>query len=346
MNILKKTTLCALAALTITAGTGAYAATFSDMPSGQMGLAIENAVNNGLIGGYEDGTVKPNEPITRAQMATIITRAFGTKDNADVSFGDVTDNAWYKDAVEKAVYMGAFKGDEKGNFNPENNITFQETYTVLARVFQYEPRKVIVKGEAKWIPAVDDNALSAFADANSVADWAKDYAKALVANGGYTGINGKLQGTAQISRGQFAMIMDELVSLYIDQAGTYTTGFGEGAVVVRSGDVVIDGINTTKNIIVGYGVESKTEIKNIKSTATVVVLGGRDRTPVETTNSKGEKILKADEILVSVQGELCDVRIMSPSTTVSIRWTNENAIESVFLTGYHSSSVIDLGFIG
>ncbi len=340
MNILKKATLCALAAMTLTA-TSAMAKTFPDMPSGQMGIAIQNAVNNGLISGFEDGTVKPNEPITRAQMATIITRAFGVIDNAQASFSDVSADAWYKDAVEKAVFMGAFKGDENGKFNPNNYITFQETYTVLARVFGYETRtQTNMEGLERPVPYVDNDCLGKFADAETVADWAKGYAIALVSNAGYTGIDGKLQGTVAISRGQFAMIMDQLVSLYIDESGTYTQGFGTGAVVIRCGDVTIDGIQTSKNIVVGYGAETATELKNVKSTGTIIVYGGRDRTPVPAKNTQGKEIYIADDIIVKIHGNIHDVRVMSPQTGVSMKWTNEDPGTEVFIKVYDDTSYI------
>lgn len=340
MNILKKTTLCALAALSIMA-TSAQAATFPDMPSGKMGVAIENAVANGLISGFNDGTVKPYDPITRAQMATIITRAFGTIDNAEANFGDVPADAWYKDAVEKAVFMGAFQGDEKGNFKPNNNITFQETYTVLARVFQYETRSQInMEGLRRDVPYVDEKALDKFSDADTVADWAKEYAIALVSNAGYTGIDGKLQGKTAITRGQFAMIMDELVSLYIDEAGTYTQGFGTGAVVVRANDVTIDGIETNRNIVIGYAAEKNINLKNVNSKATIAVYGGRDRTPVDTKDSAGNIIKRADEIFVNIEGNIHDVRVMPPHTAVGIKWTNENPGTEVFIKTYDKTSYV------
>ncbi|MBR5271314.1 MAG: S-layer homology domain-containing protein [Clostridia bacterium] len=342
MKLFKKAIAC-IGILSMLATTSAMAATFTDMPEGEVGLAIENAVNNGLIGGYDDNTVRPNGNITRAEMAAIITRAFGVVDNAKATFGDVADNAWYKDVVEKAVYMGAFQGDDKGNFNPEKNITFQETYTVLARVFQYIPRDVTVDGKKTTVPVLNDGALDKFEDASSVADWAKNYALAIVDRGGYTGFDGKLKPTDYITRGEFAMVMDELVSLYIDEAGTYTDGFGNGAVVVRCGDVTIDGLKTSKNVIVGYGAEKPVTIKNVESSASIVVLGGRDRTPV-VKEVDGKKVSEPDDKLIDIHGKLYDVRILSPQTLAGIKWTNP--ANEVFIHVEDASSVIDFGISG
>ena len=76
---------------------------FSDMPDGEMGEAMQNAVDAGLIQGVSDTSIAPYDNITRAQMATIITRAFSAQENADQSFNDVASDAWYADAVSKAV---------------------------------------------------------------------------------------------------------------------------------------------------------------------------------------------------------------------------------------------------
>ncbi len=320
MKSLKRTAAAIITILSVGAAATAFA-DFSDMPSGRMGVAINNAVNNGLLTGYDDGTVKPDEPITRAQMSAIIVRAFGTNANSQTSFADVSDSAWYKDAVEKAVYMGAFKGDENGNFNPENNITFQETYTVLARVFQFNSRN---SSSGAVVMKAKDDCLDGFTDKDSVAGWALDYTKAVVDKGGYTGIDGLLKPTESISRGEFAIIMDELVSLYIDKPGTYTDGFGDATVVVRTGDVVIDGLNTTKNLILSYGVETKTEVKNSRVDGCIAIYGGTDKTP----GADG----KADESYISVSAHMYDVRALAPCSLISVDILNESANE-VYLGG-------------
>ena len=113
-------------------------ADFTDMPEGEVGAAIQTAVNNGLITGYEDGTVRPDGYITRAEMAAIIVRAMGATETSKTTFPDVSADAWYANTVSVAAAMGAFKGDTAGNLNPENYITCQETYTVLSRVFCFE----------------------------------------------------------------------------------------------------------------------------------------------------------------------------------------------------------------
>lgn len=335
MKTIKKLAAFAITAAMTVSGASAFA-DFSDMPAGEMGVAIDNAVSNGLLTGYEDNTVKPYDPITRAQMSAIIVRAFGVTENAESTFGDVSANAWYKDSVEKAVYMGAFQGDDNGNFNPDNNITFQETYTVLARVFQFVERTT---KSGTLVMGASDDCLDAFADKDDVASWAVDYAKAVVDKGGYTGIDGLLKPTASISRGEFAMIMDQLVSLYIDEEGTYNTGFGGGTVVVRTGGVTIDGLETDRNLILSYGIEKETVIKNSTIKGCVVVYGGTDKTPVENDGK-----LKPDEGYIGITANIYDCRIFAPYSRTMVSCTNEDP-RTAFIKSYPTTAVVDLGML-
>ncbi|HZK61455.1 MAG TPA: S-layer homology domain-containing protein [Anaerovoracaceae bacterium] len=74
---------------------------FSDMPSNWSTKALENAVNNGLLVG-DNGKIMPNDNLTRAQMATVVNRAFGTTKKVSLSsYTDVAANAWYYDEGER-----------------------------------------------------------------------------------------------------------------------------------------------------------------------------------------------------------------------------------------------------
>src|SRR5665647_163637 len=77
---------------------------FTDMPNDWSTTALENAVNNGLLVG-DNGKIMANDNLTRAQMAAIVNRAFGTTEKASLSsYTDVAANAWYYDDMAKAVH--------------------------------------------------------------------------------------------------------------------------------------------------------------------------------------------------------------------------------------------------
>lgn len=296
----------AVTAVMMCAGTAAFAQ-FNDMPDGEMGKALTNAVNAGLMDGVTDDSIAPYDNITRAQMATIIVRAFSAEDKADQSFADVSNDAWYADSVSKAVAMGAFQGDDNNNFNPENNITFQETYIVLSRVFGFEPYEIRYQsGETLMLGDCGVSVLDKFSDKNQIASWAVDGTKYIVGNGGWEGIDGLLKPTDNITRGEFAMIMDSLVTTYIDEPGTYSD-LPDGLTMVRCGGVKIDGLNTSKNLILTYGVdENGCEVTNSTVNGVTLVLGGVDK------EAKAANEDLPSKSYVSIAGDFYDVRVSTP----------------------------------
>lgn len=88
--------------------------------------------------GYEDGTVRPNGSISRAEVATVLFRLLKddvrmqnlTKDNA---YSDVSDTAWYAAAVSTLSKMGVISGYPDGTFRPNAPITRAEFAAMIAR---------------------------------------------------------------------------------------------------------------------------------------------------------------------------------------------------------------------
>ncbi len=290
----------------------ASAESFSDMPDDWRTSAIENAVANGLISGMGDGTVAPDANITRAQMAAIIVRALGAQTAADISmFNDVSSDAWYYNELAKAVYMNAFSGDGQ-NMNPENNITFQECFTVLSRVFGLYYRTTEDEAAA---------AIAKYSDGGEVASWAVRYYGSVVKNGYWTGGEKKLlTPTAYITRGEFAVVMDNLVKTYISEPGTVGE-LPEGNVVVRCSDVVFDGVTVDGDLIVGDGVEAnKITINDVKVSGRLVYRGCATPGLVEYTQKDGSTATKMSytEIGNAPTGEVYDLQVIAPYIYVNL----------------------------
>lgn len=217
-------------------------AAFTDMPQGADGEVLQKAVDNGLIQGFEDNTVRPQTPITRAQMATIMSRAMKAVEKADISaFVDVKAGDWYYDAMSQAVSMDAFKGDDKKQLNPNKTITRQEALIVLCRIFD--------------VPDSDKNVLSKYTDGSQVASWAATEVRSMAA-AGYLGNIAEIRPLDAMTRLEFAQIMDRIVTTYIDESGEYTN-LPAGNILVRAENVTIKGIKTDNVIFIGDGVESE-----------------------------------------------------------------------------------------
>ena len=103
--------------------------------------AISTLSNMGIINGYEDGTFKPNAPITRAEFTAIATRFFDYTAEYEGAFNDVSRSAWYADCVQAAVDMGLVDGYPDGGFHPNSNITRAEAVTIVNRVLNRAPHE-------------------------------------------------------------------------------------------------------------------------------------------------------------------------------------------------------------
>ncbi len=88
-----------------------------------------------FLSGYRDGTLRPEEQVTRAEFVTMLVMAFGGYDD-DVDYGesffDVDEGRWYANYIAYAKEVGVVKGDTEGTFRPEDPITRAETARLLA----------------------------------------------------------------------------------------------------------------------------------------------------------------------------------------------------------------------
>ena len=95
------------------------------------------------IAGYEDGTVRPSNNITRAEVATIFFRLFTDEYRETFwattnPFSDVAFTAWYNNAVSTTANAGIIAGYPDGTFLPNNKITRAEFATIAARFLSEE----------------------------------------------------------------------------------------------------------------------------------------------------------------------------------------------------------------
>lgn len=101
--------------------------------------AISTLSNAGIVTGYNDGTFRPNQPITRGEMAKIIAN-FANLSKGGKTFSDLSGH-WSKTYVELAAGNGWIAGYPDGSFRPDQKITRAETVTMINRVLERVPAK-------------------------------------------------------------------------------------------------------------------------------------------------------------------------------------------------------------
>ena len=172
-----------------------------DVPTG-----LNSDDHYAYIVGYPDSTVRPQNGITRAEVATIFFRlltdetrnANSTKSN---SYSDVAAGAWYNHAVSTLSVMGIVKGDSQGKFNPNAPITRAEFAAIAARF--------------------DDKANTTAVDFSDIAShWAKNEISAAANNGwinGYT--DGTFRPNNKITRAEAMTLVNRVLKRLPETAG-------------------------------------------------------------------------------------------------------------------------------
>ncbi|MGG3280515.1 S-layer homology domain-containing protein [Paenibacillus solani] len=101
--------------------------------------AIVQAVQAGIVGGYEDGSFRPNAQITRVEMAVMIARALKLSSEAEIVTGFADDKAipqWAKGSVEAMRNLGFIDGRGGNRFVPNDRTTRAEAMVVMLRVLE------------------------------------------------------------------------------------------------------------------------------------------------------------------------------------------------------------------
>lgn len=254
-----KKTLALVLAGTMLLPSGAFAADlsrFNDFPNDWSSNALEKAVDHGLLNG-SNGKIDGQGLLTRAQMAAIVSRAFGATKSASLSsYKDVLPSAWYYSDMGKAVQMQTFQGSD-GLLHPDDSITREEAFVVLARAF------ALTDGRSA--------SLNSFSDNGAVSSWASGSLSALVENGYVNGANGRLNPKNNITRAEFAKIITDMAASYADSSSIANQTV-DGNLIVRADGASLSGVTVNGDLIIADGGD-KVSLDGVKVTGRIVIRG-------------------------------------------------------------------------
>ena len=122
--------------------------------------AVSTLCHMGVLGGYSDGTFRPNAPITRAEFAKIAVSFAQINGFSEYGyFTDVDSSDWYAPYVDAAKSVGLIEGYSDGSFKPENKITRAEACTIVNRVLGRKPSKnnMKISNRINWPDCTTDD---------------------------------------------------------------------------------------------------------------------------------------------------------------------------------------------
>ena len=157
-----------------------------------------------IVSGAEDGLLKPNETVTRAEFAAAVVRGLGMKapSGAAALFSDLGEQAGYTADIQAAYAYGLVSGFADGTFRPNDSITREQAMVIIAEAMKWTELSGATAGQA----------LQPFSDADTVSPWAR----AAVADAVAAGIaGGRSEGTldpqAHITRAEIAQMIQALL---------------------------------------------------------------------------------------------------------------------------------------
>ena len=108
--------------------------------------AVSTLSNMGVIGGYADGTFRPDAPISRAEFAKIAVSFTQNNGSAVYNyFTDVKTTDWFAPYVTAAKDAGLIEGYSDGSFKPKSKITRAEACAIVNRTLGRKPSKAHMK---------------------------------------------------------------------------------------------------------------------------------------------------------------------------------------------------------
>lgn len=242
-------------------------ASFTDVAGSVHANDIATLVAKGYIKGYADGTFKPNKPLTRGEAAIIFSRILkdaGVKaPEQGAGFPDVpASKAELAEAVAIVKAAGVMGGDEKGNFNPNANITREQMAKVVVEAFK--------------LPKPPANYTTKVTDLDKAGSWAREYIQTLEANG--VTKNTEFAPKQNVTRGQFASFvvraMDvkkevsaaDITAVKLVDEKTLEVTFNGELKEVKKEDFAIQGVEIESvSIKAAAAAEAKTTVVVIKT---------------------------------------------------------------------------------
>lgn len=301
--------------------TGAFALEASDISNHWAKDKIQSWMDQGLIKGYDNGTFRPDNNITRAEFMSLVNGAFGFSKSAETNYTDVDANAWYSAAVAAAKAAGYISGYPDNSIKPDSPISRAEAASIIMKIGNL---------------STSSSSAVKFTDESDFG-WSKDAVNAVSSANIMNGYpDGSFQPKEFIKRAEAVAALDKALAssknnLTYDKAGTYGPSEGTtetaGNVTVSVKDIILQNMIIDGNLIIGQNVgDGNVTLKNVTVKGETKIYGGGQNSILVLDSTLGT---------VTVSKEDGKIRIVvSGNTTVkSIQALSGAKLEEKDLTG-------------
>ena len=242
----------------------------SDLSGHWAESTIQKWVSEGTIKGYEDGTFRPERPITRAEIAALVNRKFGVAAaTRPAAFTDLPSDGWQYAPLAAAVEQGYIKGYEDGSIRPDEPVTRQELAVMLDGIIGLKA----------------GDTLKTFADEAEFPEWSRASIRDVASHGimgGYE--DGTFGPTRRVTRAEAVVSLDRAASaplapIVYGEPGVYGPEKGSetiaASVEVTKPGVTLRNLVIRGDLVLGEGIgEGDATLRNVTVQGRTIVKGG------------------------------------------------------------------------
>ncbi len=244
--------------------------------------SMDKLVNWGVVGGYPDGSLRPERNLTRAEFVAMVNRAYGYNTPAETPFYDVTEDAWYYDDIGSAYKVGYFTGVSPHMAEPDEELTREQAVVLISRNMRLDP----VPGE-----------VTEFEDGRDCADWSRGYVRAAKQAGiigGYP--NGTYKPQGDITCGEMAVMLQRALGTLVNEPGEHVLSDVYGNVTISNTNAKLKDTTIAGDLYITGGLDlGDITLENVRVLGDIIVAGGGE-------SHQGESIIlrnvEADSLLV------------------------------------------------
>ena len=305
--------LAAALTMSLAISSTALAAIPSDIGGHWAQGTIIQWTSKGYISGYEDGTFKPDNSITRAEFVRLVNQSMGYTKTGNAYFSDVSSSYWGYNDIQKGVAAGYVRGDGNGKFRPNDPVSRQEAAVMISQICGL---------------GQDFSAAAKYTDYRYIPSWAAGYVGAVSKAGIMSGYpDGDFKGDRYLSRAEAVIALDkalnynasttdnrEVLKNYKLTDTSLKDKIIKGDLVISSSlskkDVVLDNVKVEGSIIVegGKTITAKNcEINNLEMSTSDATFDATGKTTVKkTTFEKYGKLTGSGYSKVVIDEDLND----------------------------------------
>ncbi|WP_238162682.1 carbohydrate binding domain-containing protein [Cohnella sp. AR92] len=283
---------------------------YSDMGGHWATNAVLRLSGLNIVKGDPSGNFMPDNPVSRAEFASMLNRVFKFASAGTNDFKDVSASDWYAEDVLKTREAGIIQGYPDGTFRPLGQLARQDAAIMLARALRMEPE-------------AEPKANARFSDAGKIAPYAQLYVAAAAQSGYLKGDNkGELHPEQALTRAEAAAILDRAIAWMSSQAGSYRVDEIKGNAFVNLSGVELDGAAVQGNLYVTAGVgDGDAAFEGIKVKGRTLIEGGGANSIHFRQSQLGTVISAKKESAVRIlleQGTSAEELIAVRPTTIEI----------------------------